>query len=249
MNNSGSTRRSAQSALALSRAARALAAFPVMSPTVGFSWASVIVNLGSVMGRWCLAQEQTANARFIAFSSELGTGSREENASKQKLRYAVLIRIGTAYLERAYAFGDGKQPERACHQQRDADRRRTHVLDPPDLRIVVGGEPVGELLDRSIENLDHQHERHRRHQFHPAHHARANQPGQRHRQRQRKKLLTDSLLRADRKGEAVTRVDGSPPESQQVKAPLRPASAFPCRRVPASAIRRSGKPYRSIVRH
>src|SRR3954471_4830953 len=103
MNNSGSTRRSAPSALALSRAARALAALPVISPTVGFSWASVIVNLGSVMGRWCLAQEQTANARFIAFSSEVGTGSHSnqvyadcvdlsavENASKQKLRYAVL---------------------------------------------------------------------------------------------------------------------------------------------------------------
>src|SRR3954447_1912 len=233
MNNSGSTRRSAPSALALSRAARALAALPVTSPTVGFSWASVIVNLGSVMGRWCLAQEQTANARFIAFSSEAGTGSREENASKQKLRYAVLIRISTAYLERAYAFGDGKQPEGASHQQRDADRRRTHVLDPPDLRIVVGGEAVGELLDRGIEDLDHQHERHRRDQFNPAHHARADQPGQRHRQRQRKQFLANSLLRADRKCEAVPRVDSDPPESQQIRVPLRPASAFPCPRVPA----------------
>src|SRR3954451_7320090 len=233
MNNSGSTRRSAPSALALSRAARALAAFPVMSPTVGFSCASVIVNLGSVMGRWCLAQEQTANARFIAFSSEVGTGSREENASKQKLRYAVLIRIGTAYLERAYAFGDGKQPEGASHQQRDADRRRAHVLDPPDLRIVVGGEPVGQLLDRGIEYLDHQHKRYRRDKFHTAHHARADQPGQRHGQCQREQFLADGLLRADRKSEAVTRVDGGSPESQQIKVPLRPASAFPCRRVPA----------------
>src|SRR6188474_713002 len=121
MNNSGSTRRSAPSALALSRAARALAALPVTSPTVGFSWASAIVNLGSVMGRWCLAQEQTANARFKAFSSEVGTGSRKENASKQKLRYAVLIPIRTAYLDCAYAFGEGEQPEGAGHQQRDAD--------------------------------------------------------------------------------------------------------------------------------
>src|SRR5206468_12183606 len=75
MNNSGSTTRSAPSALALSRATRALAALPVTSPTVGFSWASEIVNLGSVMGRWCLALEQTANARFIAFSSEANIGS------------------------------------------------------------------------------------------------------------------------------------------------------------------------------
>src|SRR5215204_2987664 len=75
MNSSGSTRRSAPSALALSRAARAFAALPVTSPTVGFSWASVIVNLGLVMGRWCLAQEQTAIARFVTFSSEVDTGS------------------------------------------------------------------------------------------------------------------------------------------------------------------------------
>src|SRR4029450_12327642 len=142
MNNSGSTTRSAPSAFARSRATRALAALPVMSPTVGFSWASVIVNLGSVMGRWCLAQEQTANARFKALSGEVGTGSREENASKQKLRYAVLIRISTAYLERPSAFGDDKRPDRPGPQQRDADRRRSDVLDPPDLPIVVGGEPV-----------------------------------------------------------------------------------------------------------
>src|SRR5437899_9896816 len=75
MNSSGSTRRSAPSALALSRAARALAAFPVTSPTVGFNCASVILKVGSVIGRWCLAQEQTANARFIAFSSDVDTGS------------------------------------------------------------------------------------------------------------------------------------------------------------------------------
>src|SRR6476661_681160 len=233
MNSSGSTTRSAPSALALSRATRALAALPVTSPTVGFSWASEIVNLGSVMGRWCLAEEQTANARFKAFSSEVGTGSHEENASKQKLRYAVLILISTAYLERAYAFGDGKEPEGASHQQRDADRRRPHVLDPPDLRIVVGGEPVGQLLDGGIEDLDHQHERHRRDQLDPAHHARADQPGQRHRQRQRKQLLADGLLRPDRESQPVTRVDRGPPESQQIRVPLQPALAFLCPRVPA----------------
>src|SRR5690242_7056785 len=186
MNNSGSTSRSAPSVLAWSRAARALAALPVTSPTVGFNCASVIVKLGSVMERWCLAQEQTANARLVAFSSEVGTGSRQENASKQKPTYAVLIPTSTAYLERAYTFGDGKQPERPGHQQCDADRRRPHVLDPPDLRIVVGGQPVGELLNRGVEDLDDQHKRHRCDQLHPAHHARADQPGQRHRKRQRK---------------------------------------------------------------
>src|SRR5881275_2088069 len=50
MNSSGSTTRSAPSALALSRAARALAALPATSPTVGFNCASVILKVGSVMG-------------------------------------------------------------------------------------------------------------------------------------------------------------------------------------------------------
>src|SRR6185503_9801659 len=194
MNNSGSTSRSAPSAVALSRAARALAALPVTSPTVGFSWASAMVNLGSVMGRWCLAQGQTANDCFVAFSSEVDTGSREENASKQKLRYAVLIPTRTAYLERAYAFGDGEQPERGSHQQRDADRRRTHVLDLADFRIVFGSKPVRKLLDRGIEDLDHQHKGDSGNQFHAAHHARTYQPGQRHRQRQREQFLADGLL-------------------------------------------------------
>src|SRR5689334_12297264 len=140
MNSSGSTRRSAPSVLAWSRAARALAALPVTSPTVGFNCASVIVKVGSVMGRWCLAQEQTANARFVALSREVDTGSRKENASKQKLRYAVLIQISTAYLDRAHAFGEGEQPECAGHQECNADGRRPHVLDLTDLRIVVGGQ-------------------------------------------------------------------------------------------------------------
>src|SRR6266566_7416872 len=110
MNNSGNSIRSAPSALAWARAARALAALPATSPTVGFSWASVIKNWepGSVMRRWCTALVQTA----------------------------------IACLERAYAFGDGKQPEQAGHDQRHADRGRAHVLDPPDLRIMFGGQPV-----------------------------------------------------------------------------------------------------------
>src|SRR4051812_1678773 len=233
MNSSGSTTRSAPSAFALSRAARALAALPVTSPTVGFSWASEIVNLGSVMGAMVPRTRANCKCSLQSAFKRSDAGSREESASKQKLRYAVLIRISTAYLERAYAFGDGKQPERPAHQQRDADRRRPHVLDPPDLRIVVGGEPVGELLDRGIEDLDHQHERHRRDQLNPADHAGADQPGQRHRQHQREQFLADSLFRPDRKSQPVTRIDGGPPESQQVKVPLQPASAFPCPPVPA----------------
>ena len=38
--------------------------------------------------------------------------------------------------------------------QRHADRGRTHVLDPADLQVVVGGQAIGELLDRGVEQLD-----------------------------------------------------------------------------------------------
>ena len=83
-------------------------------------------------------------------------------------------------LERAYAFGDSKQPECAGHQQRDADRGRTHVLDLADLWVVFGGEPVRELLDRGIEDLDYQYKGDGGNQFHAAHHARAGGGGQDH---------------------------------------------------------------------
>src|SRR6266404_6369495 len=49
MNSSEKTTRSAPSARAFSRAARAFAALPATSPTVGFNWASVILNSTSLM--------------------------------------------------------------------------------------------------------------------------------------------------------------------------------------------------------
>ena len=118
----------------------------------------------------------------------------------------------------------GEQPEQPGHDKRDADRGGSHVLDPPDLRIMVGGQAIGEFFDRGVEQFDHQHQHDRRDQFDAAHHGGADQPGQRQRQRQRDEFLANSLLRPDRKGEAVTRVDRGPPEPQQVTVPRRPAS-------------------------
>src|SRR5271167_4101666 len=43
-----------------------------------------------------------------------------------------------ACLDKTYALGEREQPEQARGNQRHADRGRTHVLDPPDLRIVLG---------------------------------------------------------------------------------------------------------------
>jgi hypothetical protein len=39
----------------------------------------------------CLELDPDPKGRAIAFSSEVDTGSREENASKQKIRASVLI--------------------------------------------------------------------------------------------------------------------------------------------------------------
>src|SRR5689334_12203026 len=40
-------------------------------------------------------------------------------------------------LEEPQPLDNGDDPERAGHQQRHADRRRAHVLDPPDLLVVI----------------------------------------------------------------------------------------------------------------
>src|SRR6201995_528629 len=144
MNNSGSTTRSAPSAAARARAARALAALPSTSPTVGLSWASVILN--------------SAVRSYITYAHIGYNDNGPQRAGLQSLAS-----------DRSHALSDGKQPEQRRHQQHDADRGRAHVLDPADLRIVVGGEPVGQFLDRGIEQLDHQHQHDSAEQLDAAH--------------------------------------------------------------------------------
>src|SRR5580704_1312895 len=128
MNSSGSTRRSEPSAAAWARAARALAALPSISPTVGFSWASVILN--------------SAVRSLITYAH---IGYNNDGLCHGELQSPAL--------DRSYALGEGKQPEQAGHYQRDADRGRSQILDSADLRIVIGGQPVGKLLDRGIEQF------------------------------------------------------------------------------------------------
>src|ERR1700743_3694788 len=103
MNNSGSTTRSAPSAAARTRAARALAALPSTSPTVGLSWASVIL---SSVGRSVIPYAHI--------------GYNEDAPRRPGLQ--------TLGLDHTHALGDGKQPEQRGHQQHDADRGRAHVL-------------------------------------------------------------------------------------------------------------------------
>src|SRR5690349_7930615 len=112
MNSSESTSKSAPSDVACFRAARALAALPVTSPTTGLSCASVIVSWDLVM---------------IAFSPPraiFAIAQYEHNSDE------------------THALGDGEQPRRTRDQQCDADRCRSHVLDPADLGIVVGGHAI-----------------------------------------------------------------------------------------------------------
>ncbi|MHC2665849.1 hypothetical protein ACVINX_006634 [Bradyrhizobium diazoefficiens] len=109
-----------------------------------------------------------------------------------------------------------------------------HVLDLPDLLVVIQGQAIGELFHRGVEQLDHQHERHSTDQLDRAHRGRADEPGQRQRQQERKDLLANRLLRSKCKGQTVARIDRGLPDPQQgLRAPRRPASAWPCRRVPA----------------
>src|SRR5215831_7876335 len=125
MKSSENTIKSAPSAAALTRAARTLAALPSMSPTVGLSWASVILNSAL---RSLITYAHIGYNKCAPWRAELQSPA----------------------LERSYALGDGKQPKKAGHQKRHADRCRAHVLDPPDLQIMVGGQPIGEFFDRGI---------------------------------------------------------------------------------------------------
>ena len=200
MNSSGSTTRSAPSARALSRAARALAALPVTSPTVGFSWASVIVNCGSVMASMVPCTEQTAIARF---------------RSRPCARRGRTARTAPAITSATPTAAEPMSLTRPICGSWSVVRRSA------SFSIAVLSSSTTRTNATAATSST------------AAHHGRADQPGQRHRQRQREHFLADSLLRTDRKGEAVTRVDGGPPEPQQIRVPLRPASALPCRRVPA----------------
>src|ERR1700757_4788662 len=129
MKSSGNTTRSAPSLAARARAARALAALLSTSPTVGFSWGSVILN---------------SAVRSLIRYAHIGYNNNVPSRAG----------LQSPALDRSYALGDGKQPKGTGHQQCDADRRRSHVLDPPDLWVVIGGQAVGELFDRGIEELD-----------------------------------------------------------------------------------------------
>src|SRR6516225_8625047 len=81
MKSSEKTTRSAPSAAARARAARALAALPSTSPTVGLSWASVMMNwsVRSVMAIRCTSVAPSAIARS-EHSHALGDGEQPEDA-------------------------------------------------------------------------------------------------------------------------------------------------------------------------
>src|ERR1700749_2044511 len=109
MKSSGNTIRSAPSAVARSRAARTLAALPSTSPTVGFSWARVILNSA--------VRSLMTYAHFV-YKYDAPHPLRQSPSS-----------------DRAYALSDGKHPEQRADNQRNPHRRRAQILDPADLRI------------------------------------------------------------------------------------------------------------------
>ena len=142
-------------------------------------------------------------------------------------------KLQTVVLDRAHAFGDGKQPKHSAIRSATPTAAEPMSLTRP---ICGSWSVVSRSASFSIAVLSSSTtstKRHGRDQLHPAHHGGADQPGQRDRQREREQLLAHGLLRADREGEPVTRVDGGSPQSQQITVPLRPASAPPCPRAPA----------------
>src|SRR5215472_3623798 len=151
MKSSGNTTRSAPSAAAFARPARALVALPSTSPTVGLSWASVILK--------------SAARSFMTYTHFIHKYG------------APTVGLQLPSLDRAYAFGDGKQPKQGADDQRHAHRGRTQILHPPDLRIVISGQAVGELLDGGVQQLNDQHQQHHGDQLDPAHQGRPAQPG------------------------------------------------------------------------
>src|ERR1700751_1353179 len=78
----------------------------------------------------------------IAFSSEVDTGSREENASKQKIRASVLIQVRTEKALGGFAHGVvdqrlAERPDRAGNLVAGSDDGVERRLDP---RAVLFGD-------------------------------------------------------------------------------------------------------------
>src|SRR5438128_1671324 len=120
MNISGNATRSAPCAAAAARARRTLSALPPTSPTVGLSCASAIFRRSA--GRACMASMSRAAA---------ASGNR-------------------AHSDDAQPFRQRNEPDEAGDHDRDADGGRAHVLDPPDLGILLRVHMVAELLDRGV---------------------------------------------------------------------------------------------------
>src|SRR5690242_15578929 len=72
---------------------------------------------------------------------------------------------------------------------------------------------VGELLDRGVEQLGHDHHEQRADQRQPPGEARCDEEARRQADRQRGELLADRLLVAQRPAEAVERVEEGFPET------------------------------------
>jgi hypothetical protein len=135
---------------------------------------------------------------LIAVSREVNTDSGQENTSDQ-------------YLKETHAFSDGTGPGQTDDEQHHADCSRAHILDVPDLRIVIGRKSVRQFFDRGIQKLNRQKQKDHRHEFDTADRCCSDKPRQRQRHQKRKQFLPDGTLGTDGKDQSVPAIDGGAP--------------------------------------
>ncbi len=115
--------------------------------------------------------------------------------------------------EQPNALGQRQEPSQRRDHQRQPDRGRAHVLDAADLRIDLARDPVGELLDRGVEQFDHQQKQHHADEDGPLPGGVGDDEGERHRHDEHHQLLAKRLLAAGGGEEAIPGVNGGAQKS------------------------------------
>src|SRR4051794_24699093 len=112
----------------------------------------------SAPSRCASARAARAFSVLPARSPTVGLSWATAIASRSDGREFMVHRAYQSISDEADALGEREKPSETCDDQSKPDRGRADVLDPADLRIDLAVDPVGELFDRGVEELDHHHE-------------------------------------------------------------------------------------------
>src|SRR3954471_6733963 len=94
-------------------------------------------------------------------------------------------------LNKPQPLGDSAKPCEPRDGQCDADRRRTHVLDAADIRMMRGGDVIGKSFDRTIEQLDRDEQQNDAYQREALPGERRDEPSERNAERKRDQLFAE----------------------------------------------------------